>query len=214
MSWTRARTDDKKNERKEAIYQAAFVLFKTKGYEGVSFNSIATEAGFTKSNMYRYFSSKEEIFLNIFAELFEVWFEDICGRLQKLDENEDPKCFAKTWVESLLAHPRFLDLTPILFISLEKNSSYEQLYEFKTLSSRLLYQITVEIIRVYPEFNSEKAFKFLSLSYAAMSTSWAANSQNEALEKLYQQAEFQALAPNFEHDLMTSLEVVIYGLKK
>jgi AcrR family transcriptional regulator len=42
MNWQRARTDDKKNERKEAIYQAALTLFKDKGYEGVSFNAIAS----------------------------------------------------------------------------------------------------------------------------------------------------------------------------
>ncbi|WP_231870349.1 MULTISPECIES: TetR/AcrR family transcriptional regulator [unclassified Marinomonas] len=60
-----------KSERKEAIYQAAFTLFKEKGYEGVSFNGIAAQAGFTKSNMYRYFTSKEEVFLNVFGDLFE-----------------------------------------------------------------------------------------------------------------------------------------------
>jgi len=62
MNWQRARTDEKKNERKEAIYQAALTLFKKNGYDKVSFNGIAAEAGFTKSNMYRYFSSKEDIF--------------------------------------------------------------------------------------------------------------------------------------------------------
>jgi len=86
MNWQRARTDENKNERKEAIYKAAFSLFKKNGYDKVSFNGIAAEAGFTKSNMYRYFSSKEEIFLNIFANLFEAWFETIpsnCKVLRK-----------------------------------------------------------------------------------------------------------------------------------
>jgi AcrR family transcriptional regulator len=71
MNWQRATTDEKKVERKEAIYKAALLLYKKKSYESISFNAIAVEAGFTKSNMYRYFSSKEEIFLNIFAQLFQ-----------------------------------------------------------------------------------------------------------------------------------------------
>lgn len=213
MNWKRARTEEKKDERKEAIYEAAYALFKKNGYDKVSFNGIALEAGFTKSNMYRYFSSKEEIFLKVFARLFVKWFEDYSKRLQKLDISEPIESFSKNWVESFMAHPQLLDLTPILFISLEKNSSYEQLLEFKTLSKSLLYRISLEIGRIYPDVQNEKAFKFLTLSYAATSNQWAAMSQSEALKRIYQQEEFKELKPNFESDLTQSIEIIIQGLK-
>ncbi|MGF1720622.1 TetR/AcrR family transcriptional regulator [Vibrio kyushuensis] len=213
MNWKRARTDDKKNERKEAIFNAAFTLFKQKGYDNVSFNGIATEAGFTKSNMYRYFSSREEIFLNIFAELFEGWFTDCCKQLQSLGMNPDINEFSRSWVKTVKSHPQFMDLTPILFISLEKNSSYEQLHEFKTLSKDLLYRLSMEISNVYPEFQEEKSFKFLNLSFAAMTNAWAANSHNDALNKIYQQEEFMMMRPDFDKDLTDSIEVILLGLK-
>ncbi|MGF1694514.1 TetR/AcrR family transcriptional regulator [Vibrio lamellibrachiae] len=213
MNWKRARTDDKKNERKEAIFNAAFTLFKQKGYDNVSFNGIATEAGFTKSNMYRYFSSREEIFLNIFAELFEGWFTDCCKQLQSLGMNPDISEFSRSWVKTVKSHPQFMDLTPILFISLEKNSSYEQLHEFKTLSKDLLYRLSMEISNVYPEFQEEKSFKFLNLSFAAMTNAWAANSHNDALIKIYQQEEFMMMRPDFDKDLTDSIEVILLGLK-
>ncbi len=184
MNWQRARTDDKKNKRKEAIYKAAFTLFKKNGYDNVSFNGIASEAGFTKSNMYRYFSSRDEIFLNVFADLFEKWVEDCCKRLQKLEQGDSIKHFAKTYVKSLMPHPEFLDLTPILFLSLEKNSSFEQLLEFKKLAKKLLYKISIEISRIYPDIQGENAFRFLALGHAATSNYWAAASQNETLKKI------------------------------
>ncbi|MCP3922043.1 MAG: TetR/AcrR family transcriptional regulator [Desulfobacterales bacterium] len=213
MNWQRARTDEKKNERKEAIHKAAFTLFKKNGYDNVSFNGIASEAGFTKSNMYRYFSSREEIFLNVFADLFEKWFEDCIKGLQKLEQNEVISNFSKTWVKSLMSHPQFLDLTPILFVSLEKNSSYEQLLEFKKMAKNLLYKISIEISRIYPEIEGEKAFRFLTLCHAATSNYWAAATQNEALKKIYQQDMFKELKPNFEKDLTTSIEIFIQGIK-
>ncbi len=213
MNWQRARTDEKKSERKEAIYLAAFTLFKQNGYDNVSFNGIASEAGFTKSNMYRYFSSREEIFLNIFADLFEKWFEDCINRLHSLEQNEVVNHFADTWVKSLKSHPQFLDLTPVLFVSLEKNSSYEQLLEFKKLAKKLLYKLSIEICRIYPEMQGEKAFKFLTLSYAATSNYWAAMTQNEALVKIYSQDEFKELKPNFEIDLASSIEIIIHGIR-
>ena len=213
MNWQRARTDDKKNERKEAIYKAALSLFNDKGYEGVSFNAIAVEAGFTKSNMYRYFSSKEDIFLNIFKSLFENWAADCTQKLQTLKQNPEVKKFAETWVASHIPHPQFLDLTTILFVSLEGNSSYEQLLEFKTLSMGLLFQLAVEISKVYPEIEGEKAFRFLTLSFAASANYWAAESkQNEALHKIYQLEQFKDMKPDYEKNLIVSVEVIIRGL--
>lgn len=50
MNWQRARTEENKSTKKEAIFNAAFLLFKRDGYEKVSFNNIAVTAGFAKSN--------------------------------------------------------------------------------------------------------------------------------------------------------------------
>lgn len=213
MNWQRARTDEKKNERKVAIYQAALTLFIKNGYDKVSFNSIAAEAGFTKSNMYRYFSSKDDIFLNVFADLFEKWVDDFATQLQDLPQNVAAVDFADAWVKTLLAQPKFLDLMPLLFISLERNSSFEQLLEFKRLSMNLLFQLTVDISRIYPDIVGENAFRLLTLSYAATANYWAANTQSEALKNIYQLEEFQALKPNFEKDLTTAIEIIIRGLQ-
>ena len=208
----RARTSTQKDERKEAICKAAVTLFKKSGYEQVSFNGIASEAKFTKSNMYRYFSSKEEIFLTIFADLFQDWQKDYLKKLKVFKENENIHTFALNWVNSFLQYPKFLDLIPILFISLEKNSSYEQLIKFKTLSRNLLYEIACEISRVYPNLQGAKAFKLLNLCYAVTSTFWSANSQNEALKKIYLQEEFKEMKPDFDRDLIEAIEIIVKGI--
>ena len=213
MNWQRARTDDKKNERKAAIYQAAYTLFKEKGYDDVSFNGIAAQAGFTKSNMYRYFSSKEDIFLNVFGDLFENWFEDCLADLKAFEIDVDSHHFAKTWCNTLLKHPEFLDLTPLMFIALEANSSYEQLIEFKRNSKNLLYQLALEIGRIYPALQGENAFQFLTLSYAASTNYWAGSKQNDALTKVYALEEFKDLKPDFERNLINSIVIIINGIK-
>jgi len=213
MNWQRATTTAKKDERKEAIYSAALMLFKEKGYEKVSFNGIAAQANFTKSNMYRYFSSKEEIFLSIFSDLFESWFNDVHRELSNLEQSADLEIFTKVWVETYSAYPEFLDLIPILFTSLENNSSYEQLVIFKGKSKHLLYQLALDINQLYPELNIDKCFTFLTLSFAATSNYWAAESkQSDALKKLYQEEEFLMLKPNFKQSLTTAIEVTMKGL--
>jgi len=213
MSWQRARTDERKSERKVAICNAAITLFKKNGYDNVSFNGIASEAGFTKSNMYRYFSSKEEIFLNIFSDLFENWADECTKRLKKLQQDVPAEKFAKAYLNSLTAHPHFLDLAPMLFISLERNSSFEQLFEFKKLAKHLLYQISLEISRVYPEMNGEWAFKLLSLSHAATSSFGAQSAQNDVLKKIYKEDELKELKPNFAKDISSAIEIFILGIQ-
>lgn len=213
MNWQRARTDDKKNERKAAIYQAAYTLFKEKGYDDVSFNGIAAQAGFTKSNMYRYFSSKEDIFLNVFGDLFENWFDDCIAQLREFDIEVDSQHFAESWVNTLLKHSEFLDLTPLMFIALEANSSYEQLIQFKRNSKNLLYQLALEIGRIYPALQGENAFQFLTLSYAASTNYWASSKQNDALTKVYALEEFKDLKPDFERNLTNSIVIIIKGIK-
>ncbi|MGH1366000.1 MAG: TetR/AcrR family transcriptional regulator [Calditrichia bacterium] len=213
MDWQRARTDDKKRERRDAIYAAAFTLFKRDGYENVSLNGIAAEAGFTKSNLYRYFSSREEIFLNIFSDLFEKWVNDCLGQLQQLDQGVRIDRFANAYVRSMKAHAQFLDLTPLLFISLERNSSFEQLLDFKKVAMTRLYEIAVEVCRIYPKLTIREAFKYLNLSFAATNNYWAASTENYALKKIYDMEEFKELRTNFEQDLATGIEIILRGLE-
>jgi AcrR family transcriptional regulator len=212
MSWQRARTEENINERKIAIQEAAFTLFKNNGYDDVSFNAIASQAGFTKSNMYRYFSSKEEIFLNIFSDLFESWVNDCLKSLKKLKSNTSLKTFAKTYVDSHKNHTKFLDLVPILFLSLERNSSYEQLLKFKSLSKNLLYGLAVEIARIFPKLPLDKSFQYLNLSFAATSSFWAGSRNNEVLNKIYSQDELKDLKMNFDEDLSAAIVVILKGL--
>ena len=212
MDWQRARSDEKKDERKAAICAAAMRLFQKSGYEKVTLNGIAVEAGFAKSNLYRYFSSREEIFLSIFSRLFSQWSAAWSKRLKGFDENEPIPNFAESWVQSFLANPAFLDLTTVLFVSLERNSSYEQLVEFKRHSMNLLYPLSLEISRIYPELNNEQAFQCLSLSFAATSNYCALATQNDALKKIYEQEEFAPLRPNFESDLRAAVEITVHGL--
>lgn len=213
MNWQRATTNEKKSERKAAICDAALTLFNEQGYEKVTFNGIASKAGFTKSNMYRYFSSKEEIFLVIFSELFEAWFQECVQRLQQLPVQADKQAFAELWVTSHKQHRAFLELTPLLFVSLECNSSYEQLLRFKGFSMDLLFQLATEIGRVYPALAGEKSFEFLTLSFAATANYWAAESkQNDALKQIYALEQFSMLKPNFDKSLTTSVAVILHGL--
>lgn len=62
---------DKKNATKEKIILAAKKTFTSKGFDGTSVDEIAKEAGITKSLLYYYFKSKEEVFYELMKKTME-----------------------------------------------------------------------------------------------------------------------------------------------
>lgn len=59
-----------KEKKRQDIVEASVQVFKCRGYQGTRISDIATEAGIGKGTIYEYFSSKDEIILGVFDELF------------------------------------------------------------------------------------------------------------------------------------------------
>ncbi|MHA1112825.1 MAG: TetR/AcrR family transcriptional regulator [Promethearchaeota archaeon] len=62
---TRARSEEKKEDKFEDIIQAGTELFLKKGTEGFSMRNLAEKLGMTKNNLYNYVSSKRELWIAI-----------------------------------------------------------------------------------------------------------------------------------------------------
>lgn len=130
MGFIRARSDAQREVRYAEIRAAAVRLYSKMGYEEITLAAIAKEANFTRSNLYKYYSTKDEIFLEILMTDIIAWREDLQLRLQ------DNVCsigeFATHFAESYRAHTRLLASLTILFVFIEKNASVENLTEFKS----------------------------------------------------------------------------------
>lgn len=78
----------KKTEKREAIRNSAYMLFKEKGYLKCQMTDIARAAGTAVSNIYVYFPSKFELF-------YDVYIPIINARMQQLkvqvDNNKTPR---------------------------------------------------------------------------------------------------------------------------
>lgn len=73
MTWQRARRPEQKAERTESILEAAESLSSEKAIDLITLDAIAKKAGLTKSNLYRYFGSKEAIFSSLYLIAFTDW---------------------------------------------------------------------------------------------------------------------------------------------
>src|SRR6202158_906673 len=84
-SFQRARQPDQIEQRKEAILSAALFLFQEKGLENVTLADIASKVGTATSNLYRYFESREHIYLRVLQRLGAQWERKVYPPLEKLN---------------------------------------------------------------------------------------------------------------------------------
>src|ERR1700752_2172194 len=80
----RARQPAQIEQRREAILRAGLVLFQRRGLENVSLTDIAREVGLAKSNIYRYFESREHIYLVVLQRLAARFEQRLYPPLEKL----------------------------------------------------------------------------------------------------------------------------------
>lgn len=70
-------------EREDAIVSKAEKLFCKHGFEKVSMNDLAKEAEFTKRTIYRYFTSKEDLYFAVALRGFQRLFDMIKSKSRK-----------------------------------------------------------------------------------------------------------------------------------
>ncbi|MEJ2271284.1 MAG: helix-turn-helix domain containing protein [Candidatus Bathyarchaeota archaeon] len=77
------RKERERCRRRRDIIRAAEILFATKGFDGLMMDEIALEAGFSKATLYKYFETKEDLFLAMGASAIHR----LCEILQEDKEN-------------------------------------------------------------------------------------------------------------------------------
>ncbi|WP_291207268.1 TetR family transcriptional regulator [Hyphomonas sp.] len=83
------RTSEQAAETREAVLRAARQLFASQGYSAASVTAIAEAAGVTKGALFHHFTSKEELFLQIWRDLqLEMDVEARAAGLAALDRSD------------------------------------------------------------------------------------------------------------------------------
>ncbi len=71
------RTEKQIMQMREKISASALRLFQEEGYEAISMRRLAQEAGLTPMTLYKYFDSKIDILRSLWAEIFNVLFDEL-----------------------------------------------------------------------------------------------------------------------------------------
>ena len=71
--------------RKEEIVTACAELYKTMSFKDITIKEIGSATSFTRTSIYNYFQTKEEIFLALLQREYELWI----SRLKQIWSEHD-----------------------------------------------------------------------------------------------------------------------------
>lgn len=125
----RAYTDTEKQAREQKITEAAQELLAEKGFHAINMAEVAQAAGLAKGTVYRYFNTKEELFLSVFEEHLRIWYGDFKSAIEEQENQIAVESFVELLVNSVADKPQFTRLIALKHIILEHNISFERAHE-------------------------------------------------------------------------------------
>ena len=148
------------NARKEEIIQACAVLYETTSFKDITIRDIGEKTSFTRTSIYNYFQTKEEIFLALLQREHEAWVAD----LKKMIEQNDSmsvETFAKSMAHILERRQCMLKLMSMNIYDMEVNSRLENLVVFKKVYAEAFDTLTRCLKKFFPIMTQEDLQNFL-----------------------------------------------------
>ena len=118
------------NARKEEIIAACRKLYEDMSFKEITLKEIGQQTSFTRTSIYNYFETKEEIFLALLQREYELFVEDLnhlCEEKNSLSGDE----LASELAYALERRMMMLKLLSMNLYDMEANSRMERLIEFK-----------------------------------------------------------------------------------
>lgn len=146
QDFLRARGDEQKEVRRAQIMDAALALYDEVGYDRVTFTKIAKGLQFSRINLYNYFPSKEELFLEIVRRAYQELLEDVSETLPH--ERCEVQAYMEAWTAVVARHPRTFGLFILMNTQVLLNVSEARREEFQVYLDGMVTQIAERVCEV------------------------------------------------------------------
>ena len=137
------------NARKEEIIDACAALYETVGFKDITIREIGERTSFTRTSIYNYFQTKEEIFLALLQREHESWIaelEDLIRQNARLSVEE----FADRLAGTLERRECMLKLESMNLYDMEGSSRMENLVAFKRVYAAAIGAVTRCLEQFFP----------------------------------------------------------------
>lgn len=145
--------------RKDEIINACAELYGTMGFREITIRDIGAKTSFTRTSIYNYFQTKEEIFLALLEREHRLWIADI-EAMDRENESMSVESFAGALSSTLEKRKIMLKLMSMNLYDMECNSRLENLVEFKHAYADALVAIRRCLEKFFPRMTAADIREF------------------------------------------------------
>jgi AcrR family transcriptional regulator len=217
-SFKRARSEEQRAQRRQAILDTAAAMLTEMPVAQVTLNELSRRVCLAKSNVLRYFESREAVLLELLDAATNAWLVDVRRALRAEVPSTDGveargDQVAATLAATLAARPVLCDLVSSQAAVLEHNVSPAVAGQYKRATIASAERLRDLVLDHVPELGAADAFRFTAVAVMVTGSVWTHARPSAAMLAVYEaNPELAALRIDFADTLRQVFEVLVSGL--
>ncbi|APV50587.1 hypothetical protein BWI17_13350 [Betaproteobacteria bacterium GR16-43] len=207
----RAVADADKEERRQALLDAAEAMFVEHPERVASVSEVAAAAGLAKGTVYLYFPSKEQMLLALHERHVMRFFEAVMALLDGPGPVDFDAVFEVTR-KHLIRMPGYLALTSRCFGLMEREIPMETALAFKMRVGQTIALAGTALERHFPTLAPGTGVLVFLHSYALIVGLWQLLHPNERFGAAMNRPELRLFKRDYEHDVEAALRSLWSGM--
>lgn len=210
----RARSDEDKQERRNAILTTAWRMYtRDPSFSAFTMAALAKQAGLAKGTLYLYFRTKEELFLALLENGFDAWFNVLDARLDAGGAEWTPEDAADVIVRSIRGRETLARLLSILPTIVEHNVDYDAALRFKRQVMRRTEVTGHRLEARLPFLRPGEGARLLVHLHALVIGVWQLAEPSPVIRRVMEAPELAPARVDFEEDLRFLLVTLLAGMR-
>ncbi|WP_344855184.1 TetR/AcrR family transcriptional regulator [Amycolatopsis ultiminotia] len=216
VTFQRARSDEQREIRRQAILDTAAAMIAEMPVKQVSLNELSRRVGLAKSNVLRYFESREEILLELLDRAWRHWTADLRARPAGRSAPGAPvrhraDDLAALLTRSLVERPLLCELLSAQVGVLEHNVSPDIVARYKKSSLDNLGELIALVRERLPELD-DRTPGFCAQTIIVIGAIWTHAHPSESMLAAYRfDDSLTAHCVEFGRDLQDMLSTLLAG---
>jgi AcrR family transcriptional regulator len=212
----RARSEEQREVRRQAILATAADMLGEMPVAKLSLNELSRRVGLAKSNVLRYFETREAVLLELLDSAERAWLDRVEAALTATVDRDTPvgtryERIAGVITDTLVADPLLCELISVSAGVLEHNISPDVARRYKVTSMANIDRLSTGVRACLPELSGQGAFHFSAGTLLSTGGIWPQTHPSDAMMCVYEDPAMDALRIDFAGALREMLATLLAG---
>lgn len=185
----RARSEEQRAVRRDTILRTASAMLGEMPVAELSLNELSRRVGLAKSNVLRYFDSREAILLEVLDGESRAWATELAAHTQTIDPSlstrERVEQVTGAIASTLASRPVLCDLLHAESGVLERNVSVDAVLQHKHATQQMAVVVTGILTSAVPELTAADAEEIIVTLLLVAAAAWPYARPGDALAAAY-----------------------------